>query len=400
MDEEAPRTPAKEDGRERGNYAADNQPHEESKQKGEDVEQNHGGHENVTRNIKYEGPFTYHREQDLQGADEDLIHFESELMKYRPGLSTQYVIRWCQATPTHFNYYKSHWSANCWLSKPLMSIPFACIQSIHRVIVKAPGNRRKIEVKTYQFEIFLKKDVDVSSLSKSLDYSAYETRCMSRAKKSVCRNLIKDFATFPHTKQNSGTQLEYRENRKQTTPNLTIDQRPDARERCKSGLEESLKFSGLKTPERIVRDGHLMRTPSTYSKSRELTPNQYSSLKRSQEVSTSVEKRDEFVEEDGILFINKRQQQSFIEFKERYGKELEMNVTTEEISTKNPSGWIPTLSGLDRRIKLCVGTHTWTNREREWFVAESRFLFACDDVELCNKWVLLLNWILPESKRP
>ncbi len=293
-----------------------------------------------------EKPAPIFAEPDLQihVGDEELIHFEGELKKYKPGLSKQYILRWCQATPTHLNYYKSHWSANCWLSKPLMSVPFGCIQSIRRVEVKFPIKRRSYARKQpeiYQFEVFLKKDVDVSLLSKSIDYSAYETRAAFNKKRPTGRNTEAGSISFPRTKQGSIAGLESKQRGRVHGLSMAESSTrvPGAAEG--RGYRSNRESVSRMTPEKGVREGHLMRTPSTYCKSHELSPNRF---RGSMEISTSVEKKADYVEYEGMMFASHKQKQRFELFRKKYEKELQAVVLSEEIGVKNPSSWIPTLS--------------------------------------------------------
>jgi hypothetical protein len=43
------------------------------------------------------------------------------------------VPRWCKLTKTEFKYFKNHWSANCWLNKPMLSAPLTTIVKINKV---------------------------------------------------------------------------------------------------------------------------------------------------------------------------------------------------------------------------------------------------------------------------
>ena len=99
-----------------------------------------------------------------------LVYYEGYLEKYRPGISLIYINRWCQITNTHFSYYKSNWDANCWISKPLMSIPLQYIESVKRVNVEIPINKKleKKEKELYQFEIYLKKGINAKLIVKNL----------------------------------------------------------------------------------------------------------------------------------------------------------------------------------------------------------------------------------------
>ena len=61
-----------------------------------------------------------------------LISLEGTLLKYKPGLSTNFVPRWCQLTSTEFRYYKNQWHARVWVHRPLFSISLKHILSIKR----------------------------------------------------------------------------------------------------------------------------------------------------------------------------------------------------------------------------------------------------------------------------
>lgn len=60
----------------------------------------------------------------------------------------------------------------------------------------------------------------------------------------------------------------------------------------------------------------------------------------------------------------------------------------EILETRNPSGWIQNLGGLN----------TWSNRELEWYLSEGRLLFSCITNEECDRWVCLLNWLAQKYK--
>jgi len=53
-------------------------------------------------------------------------------MKYKPGIHFKYVKRWIQITKNEIKYYKSRWNANCWDSKPLVTVPFKDIKAVYR----------------------------------------------------------------------------------------------------------------------------------------------------------------------------------------------------------------------------------------------------------------------------
>jgi hypothetical protein len=80
-------------------------------------------------------------------------------MKYKPGINTQYISRWCQVTKTHFLYFAEGVPYASFLGRPLAVIPLSQIDSIRRVCVEVPDKKEKYAMlKNYQFEIFLRRE--------------------------------------------------------------------------------------------------------------------------------------------------------------------------------------------------------------------------------------------------
>jgi hypothetical protein len=105
----------------------------------------------------------------------DAVLFESELQRYKPGVSIRQISRWCQVTKQDFLYFKNEWGANCWLGKPILAIPIKYIKAVERANEKTlMRNPKKKEAN--QFEIFLQDDVDLDILARLKDSSAYDIR--------------------------------------------------------------------------------------------------------------------------------------------------------------------------------------------------------------------------------
>lgn len=68
---------------------------------------------------------------------------------------------------------------------------------------------------------------------------------------------------------------------------------------------------------------------------------------------------------------------------------MAIHTQTEKLETRNPSGWIKNLGGIN----------SWSNREAEWYLAENRLLFSCLSDEECDRWVCMINWLVWMSKR-
>ncbi len=156
---------------------------------------------------------------------QDAVLFESELQKYRPGLSIHYISRWCQCTRGQFMYFKNQWSANCWLGKPILAIPIKHIQAVRRVFVafadpkqnsaptptstsnsklqqkRKPQAQRnpKLEflqepvsaLDEHQFELFLKPDVNLLTLTRINDSTAYDLKLRAEEQQQRSQTPVK-----------------------------------------------------------------------------------------------------------------------------------------------------------------------------------------------------------------
>jgi hypothetical protein len=67
-----------------------------------------------------------------QDAGLDVVLFEGVVLKFKPGLSQLYVSRWLQLTTHELRYYKNQLAANCWLTKPLYSVPLRAVKDVAR----------------------------------------------------------------------------------------------------------------------------------------------------------------------------------------------------------------------------------------------------------------------------
>jgi len=87
---------------------------------------------------------------------------------------------------------------------------------------------------------------------------------------------------------------------------------------------------------------------------------------------------------DGVRFNNKDEARSYKKFLNENKAKLTRTANIEIITVKNPKKWIKSLSS----------SHTWSNRELEWYLAEQRMLFSAQSLKECNRWIILLNWLL------
>ena len=110
---------------------------------------------------------------------EDPVFVERELMRFKPGLSANYVSRWVQLTKNVFRYYRNFYHSASSFSKPLVALPFSSIQDVQKVKVKTnvlssdQSNYQEAPFHQHQFELLLKEDYEtlhfVDRISKMYD---------------------------------------------------------------------------------------------------------------------------------------------------------------------------------------------------------------------------------------
>lgn len=106
-------------------------------------------------------------------------------MKYKPGINTQYISRWCQVTKTHFIYFAEGVPYASFLGRPLAVIPLNQIDSIRRVCVDVPDRTKKYDhLKNFQFEIFLRREGEPRWSSKLMNRDSAEQTYTSPLKTS------------------------------------------------------------------------------------------------------------------------------------------------------------------------------------------------------------------------
>ena len=86
--------------------------------------------------------------------DYNKVIYESELLKFSPGLKENHYPKWAQLTCHEFRYYKDHLSAVGWPDHPLTALPLHQIEKVERVSVKISSSRTT-QI-PYQFEVFMK----------------------------------------------------------------------------------------------------------------------------------------------------------------------------------------------------------------------------------------------------
>ena len=61
--------------------------------------------------------------------DEDIL-LESDLVKFKPGMESNFIHRWLQLSTRSFRYYKNHYHSICYLTRPISAIPLIAIERV------------------------------------------------------------------------------------------------------------------------------------------------------------------------------------------------------------------------------------------------------------------------------
>ncbi len=352
-------------------------------------------------------------QEQIRSQLQNAVLFEGELFKYKPGMSISYMSRWCQVTRSQFMYFDDKWGANCWLRKPILVIPLRFVKAVQRVAVNVEDSKkakqRKIARKKananvlddFQFELYLKDDVDLGSI---LQFNEVTMREEQRKEQMSRIGQVADANNNPSRTLDlpaGGTEHRVQKADEETPPPKADDQKrspPDAKPEDSAKAEQQTPASAREekkepanveegknesqgTPEVKVEDlevseprdkpqdaippstppqpavsrelratcvgepevlpGHLMRTPHSRPSSRD--------PERSGERPGLSTQR--YLREGGSgdlhLKGEQRELQDYNAFEGENAGQLRNVVSREDITIKNPSAWLPSLCSMD-----------------------------------------------------
>jgi len=262
-------------------------------------------------------------------ANTEFVYLEGELPKYKPGISALYINRWCQITKTCFNYFKNNWEANCWLSKPMLSIPLSCVQAVRPIkLITSPtkkslsNNARYSQERDSHFEIYLKENVNISNLHYSSDYSQYDT---TRGSLVQNKNQKPKIASSPI------------KTRKQRSTSLRITHKFN-----KSVIEGHL----IRTPDRSAKHSQSMYNYEEENDQILSGQNAKSMFYLSSQIEAQNVESQDNIELEGIYFKNQEELSDYEKFCEQNYAKLCNKKYTEKVSHKKKPGWAPTISSI------------------------------------------------------
>ena len=292
---------------------------------------------NMTQAFKLPSFFSAHSASS--NANDGYLILEGTLLKYKPGVTEHYLERWCRLTKNAFAYYavRPKQGRKNIQTKPIINVSLNYVESVRRVEanIQHGGNKPGL----YQFEIFLKPAADLSQIFKSSVASIEQ---------------VKGRQIFKSPKLRGG-----RLDESKTTQSRSIY--IGGQERGSIGdAQPSKKLPTVEVVSKILGNAPLSQ-----------------SIKRSRSKGWNPECRSEelLLVLDGAHFENMDEKEDYRSFKKTHRAELGQILIKEEVPrAKDLSGW--------------------TEREMEWSKAEKRLLLGCQNEDVCNHWVSVMNWIL------
>ena len=132
----------------------------------------------------------------LLDPNDDPIIFQGELLKLKPGVKFDFQPRWIQVTGRSLRYYKSRWTQNNGLVKPLGAIPVEAIERIKILETDVTRIHASCQKKSqFNFEIILKEDF------LDLYLNPYYDVCLSEDKQSLGITITKRKNELQHFQQ-------------------------------------------------------------------------------------------------------------------------------------------------------------------------------------------------------
>mmetsp|Transcript_15321 Transcript_15321/g.13045 ORF Transcript_15321/g.13045 Transcript_15321/m.13045 type:complete len:258 (+) Transcript_15321:913-1686(+) len=250
--------------------------------------------------------------------------------------------RFCVLTRYEFRYYKTSWHAQCPDIKPLYSVPIDEILAIFRVNLHLP------QLKT-------KKNYMLSDKKSYKELYQFE--------------IFNNLTDYPYYREVLEKDQQPEEENKQDFENSEVEKRPEFDVEKLDGYRmwndyEENRRSKFNSPSKS-KEGHLMRVPLNQRTFR-----------------SSFDGKSK----DGMGTAQKSR------FGDSYHQSPSPEVSPQKLKRDSP------LKGaVYKWVKQISDLTSWTNREKEWFYAEKRLLFAAPKLSDREKWLSVLNWIVNET---
>jgi len=301
-----------------------------------------------------------------KSSSKERLVIEGGLLKYKPGVNENYLERWCVLTKSFFSYFadKPIVSTKRTIQKPIIKVPLSYIDSVQKVLVEIDAEIPRMSSSSskptkplFQFEIFLKPNIDASQIFKS---SIVSLDPLKKRANSLTRPLYKSLNLGGCGISRTGNLNES----KTTTSKTPYEFKSQFLGQDPNVSEIPHHKNMPEIMDQILEDAPLIQQVKK-TKAKNWIPD-----KRSEELLLVL---------DGAHFENVAEKEDYRNYKKSHLEELKQIVIKQE----------------DQLI--LVSPSKWTQRELEWGKAERRLLFASSNEETCNNWVSVLNWMLSKN---
>ena len=307
-------------------------------------------------------------------VESDVI-FETELKRYKPGISIKYITKWCQVDHDQFMYFDNKWSANCWLRRPMLAIPFYYIKEVKRVSLNI---RNCNDDNLYQLEILIKEGITMNDIRKYTNSYGKQNKnimysTVGSSKKEFFRASLENERKPEENIQEKIININLELNNEKVTENESMT----------SVVEITSLNSDHDICDKIEKESDNKMNPNYISKHEEFKgeypiKNKYTHKKRISSIENTNTQNIEIKILNSLMkFKNNEEQQDYKKFEAiNISKLLQMKETQPIKINKAP---------------------TWSQRKKEWNLANERFIFAAASKEKCMKWICVLNWLIKNS---
>ena len=95
---------------------------------------------------------------------EEEILVEGDLVKFKPGIESNFIHRWLQLSTRSFRYYKNHYHSICYLTRPISALPLVAVEKVRVFKIQAEQSnyirKKEQHLYEYMFEVVLKQDYE------------------------------------------------------------------------------------------------------------------------------------------------------------------------------------------------------------------------------------------------
>lgn len=292
-------------------------------------------------------------------------------MKFKPGLTVNYMSRWIQMTKKVFRYYRNFYHSASSFTKPLVAIPWEAIKEVKKVQITVQPhsneetNANEASLHSHQFEIVLKNDYECIHFIDRVSriYNSYS----ERKDKKIREELLSVLGTPQKIKEDLSEDSE-------GDKEGFVSPRPSNPFLRKSRVEPSGFSKSILSYSTNSCTPHRRSEPMfKQSEIRFNTPQRpHSNLNNLQEGFMAPK-------------ITRVVEGHLMPIRDTSRHRLETNFLEHASLMEKKFG--EDMHDSDFNLEHIRPTNSWSKREIDWFNAERRFIFACSSDQERSFWI-------------